>query len=220
MAVGHLGERATGLDPHPLHVDLLVRRVESAALHPAVAEARVLHEAVAVGVGGRREAPGLEDRGPGLLEEGAVAGGAEVVAVHDHVERRGVGAVPGVGILGEPRHERGALRDLVGELAVVPLEAAQERKGECGSWRDRRRRSWRERSRARRGRRTTRSRDARSRRRCGSPRRGRCRATGWSTRPLSMPTLAQAKARSSLGSGVASDTVPASSSRWCSTSRT
>jgi hypothetical protein len=125
----HLGEAAARLDPHALHVDLLVRRVQGPALHPAVAELRVLHEAVAVGIGRGGEAPRLDDRFPGLADVAEISGRAEAVGVGDDVERRGVGAVPRVRVVREPRDEGGALGDLVGDLAVGALELPQEVEG-------------------------------------------------------------------------------------------
>ena len=70
---GQLLDAAQRLDPETLHVNLFVRRVERAALDPAVAEARVLDEAVAVRVGRRREAVGFEDRLPVGAQEFEVA---------------------------------------------------------------------------------------------------------------------------------------------------
>ena len=49
--------------------------------------------------------------------------------MRDDVERRGVGAVPGIRVIGEPRNERGTLGDLVGNLAVRALVLLQEVQG-------------------------------------------------------------------------------------------
>ena len=125
----HLGQAAARLDPRALHVDLFVRRVQGAALHPAVSELRVLHEAVAVRVRGGREAPRLDDGLPCLAYVGEVAGGAEAVGMGDDVERGGVGAVPGVRVVREPWDEGGALGDLVGDFSVGALELPQEVEG-------------------------------------------------------------------------------------------
>ena len=56
----HLFEAAQRLDPEALHVNLFVRRVERAALDPAVARARVFDEAVRVRVRSFGEAVGFE----------------------------------------------------------------------------------------------------------------------------------------------------------------
>ena len=104
----------------------------------------------------------------------------EVVGVRDDVERSGVGARPGVRILIEPRHQRRRLRDLVRNLAVLPLIPAQEVERGPASSQSLRSRWSPASSTARRGRRTRRIPAVRCRLRCGSPRRDRCRGTGWS----------------------------------------
>src|SRR5258708_34611948 len=99
-------------------------RIGRAAFGPAVAELRVLDEAVAVGVGGGGEAPGLDDRIPARAQEIAVAGMPEVVGLEDDVEGRRVRGVPRVLVLGEPGGGPGALPELVRAIPVVCLQLA------------------------------------------------------------------------------------------------
>ena len=110
---------ARRLDPQSLQVDLFVRRIERAAFHPAVADVRVLDQAVAVGVGGRGEAIRLDDRRPrtrrGMRDRrwraSSRRGRSRTAASHRRWPTRTE--------TGEPRHERRALRDLVRDLAVL-----------------------------------------------------------------------------------------------------
>src|SRR4029450_13502601 len=87
----------------------------------------VLDQAVAVGVGRRREAPRAQNRRPRLLHERRVAGGSPVVAVALDVERRRIGAGPRVRIIREPREKRRALGNLVRNLSIAPLKLPQKR---------------------------------------------------------------------------------------------
>ena len=68
-----LGEVAARLDEESLRVQFFVRRVQRPALDPAVANARVLDEAVGVGVGGGVEGVGALGGGVELGEERVVA---------------------------------------------------------------------------------------------------------------------------------------------------
>ena len=202
---GHLGKAARRLDPETLQVDLLVRWRERTAFHPAVADAAVVDKAVAVGVRCGGEGVGLDDGRPVLLEIGAIASCAPEIGVGDDIERRRIGARPCIRKVAEPRHERGALRNLVRDLAILTLEFRQERQRGArgvdaarGGQPQRRPKASRPKNQANPGR----SLFPDVRKPATSP----VPSAGFVASPLSMPTSAQSKARLRRGSGVVTRT--------------
>src|SRR5262245_37811036 len=120
--MGHFGQAAQCLDPQSLHVDLFVRWIERAALDPAVTCLGILDQVVLVGVGRSGEPVSLQDRLPVPLDEAQIAAGPPVVSVGDDIKGGGVGAGTRIWIVLEPWYERGALRDLVRDLAIIALK--------------------------------------------------------------------------------------------------
>src|SRR6185503_18592571 len=113
-------------EPQPLHVDLFVWRIEGATFYPAVSKAGVFDQAIAIGVGRGGESIRLHDRFPVLPYEIQVAARSPIIPVSDDIQRSCVGARPGIAIVREPWYEVRALRDLVWNLSILPLELLQK----------------------------------------------------------------------------------------------
>ena len=135
-SLGHLGvaqplrqrERALQRrDPDSGQVDILVDRgAQSSHFDRGQAPDRVLDDAVAVGLGAQAPLEGSPVCRPQFLEQPVIAARAPVLVERQHPVGSRVGVVVGVRIGLEPVDVRRALRDLVGDLAVVALIAGQE----------------------------------------------------------------------------------------------
>ena len=114
-------------DPDSRQVNVLVdRRAQAPHLDRGQAPDRVLDDAVAIGLGAQAPLPGSAVGRPEFLEQPVIAARAPVLVERQHPVGSRVGVVVGVGIGLEPVDVRSALRDLVGDLAVVALVPGQK----------------------------------------------------------------------------------------------
>jgi hypothetical protein len=111
-------------------IEFRLHREKRAAFDPAVADALVFCKAMLI-VGGEQKLIGFPEAVPLFFGEGVVPTGGYVIVHGDDVERRSVSGGVRIGIAFEPVHEICALRNFVGDFAVLALEFADE--GERGA---------------------------------------------------------------------------------------
>ena len=120
-----IGQRSQSFEAEAALVKLGLYGKKRTAFDPSVAESEVLRKVLRV-IGGTQELVSLPQAVPFLARKVDVAAATHIIVRRDDVERRSVGGGVAVGIVLEPIHETRALRNFVGNFAVVALELGDE----------------------------------------------------------------------------------------------